>query len=350
MAKTLVICCDGTAQEFTDDPSNVLRLSTMLVQDDNQRVFYDPGVGTMATPGHVSSVAKFATKALGLAFGYGLKTNIADAYKFLMAHYEPGDKIAMFGYSRGAYTVRGLAGLIQVCGLLRRGNEHLVPYAIKMYLDFGLWKGLDSFRPNAHQGIVIDFVGVWDTVSSMYYENRKMPYTSNNPALRVVRHAIAIDEKRAYFRQNRFGKANDGQDFREVWFPGSHGNVGGGAPEGERGPELAAFAWVYKTAKEHLAFDEAAVARILPQSAYQPVQPRLRDSMTGAWWLAEYFPKSYLKFDKEAERWRRHWKLYRAAPRYIADGSTIHQSVLDRMEGGQYRPPNLPKDYDVEPW
>ena len=350
MPKTLVVCCDGTAQEFTQSPSNVLRLSNVLVQNEQQRVFYDPGVGTIASPGAVSAISKFLNRAMGLAFGYGLKTNIADAYKFLMAHYEPGDRIAMFGYSRGAYTVRCLAGLIHVCGLLRRGNEHLVPYAIKMYLDFDRWDALGSFRPNAHQGVPIDFMGVWDTVSSMYYEQRKMPHTSRNPALRVVRHAIAIDERRAYFRQNRFGAPNIGQDIREVWFPGVHGDVGGGAPEGERGPELAAFSWICAAARPFIAFNEAAFAAAAPEGNYHPIQPRLHDSMTGPWWIAEYFPKSYLKRDPDTGRWWRHWKLYKASPRYISEGSVIHQSAIDRMESGDYAPRNLPKEYNVEPW
>ena len=350
MSKTLVICCDGTGQEFTDDPTNVLRLSNILVQDAEQVVFYDPGVGTLSAPGAITTIAKYWTLALGLAFGYGLKGNIAEAYRFLMANYEPGDRIAMFGFSRGAYTVRGLAGLIHTCGLLRRGNEHLVPYAIKMYLDFDLWPGLASFRPNAIQGVPIDFMGVWDTVSSMYYENRKMPYTFRNPSLKVVRHAIAVDERRAYFRQNRFGSPEAGQDIREVWFPGVHGDSGGGAPPGERGPELAAMHWILKTAAAHVRIDPEARARMVPEAESTAIAPGLHESLRGAWWIAEYLPKSYLKFDGDTGKWRRKWKLYKASPRTMNDGDIIHQSVFDRIDAGGYAPVNLPERHQVEPW
>ena len=214
-----------------------------------------------------------------LGFGYGLKNNIADAYRFLMLHYEPGDRIALFGYSRGAYTVRGLAGLLQVCGLLRRGNEHLIPYALKIYMNFRLWNGVDSFRVNCHEDVQVDYMGVWDTVSSMYWENRRMPHTYRNPILRVVRHAISVDEKRAFFRTNRFGSPHPGQDIREAWFPGVHGNVGGGHPRGEREPELATFDWVVQGAD--LDIDPAAAKRLTEPFRRGSVGPQLHESLKG---------------------------------------------------------------------
>lgn len=349
MTKTLVVCCDGTGREFSDDMTNVLRLASALRRTETQVVFYDPGVGTLPASERVSALAKWWQMAMGLAFGYGLKGNIADAYRFLMLHYEPGDRIALFGYSRGAYTVRGLAGLLQVCGLLRRGNEHLIPYALKIYMTFRLWGGVDSFKVNCHPEVRVDYMGVWDTVSSMYYENRRMPHTFRNPILRQVRHAVAVDERRAFFRTNRFGSPHPGQDIREVWFPGSHGNVGGGRPKGTRDPELAAFDWVVQGAP-FLQLDTAEADRLTKPFERGKVGPALYASLTGLWWLAEYIPRSFLWFDKEAVRWRRRWRLYRGAPRPIHEGARLHRSVLDRMAAGDYAPENLPERYSVEPW
>ena len=349
MTKTLVVCCDGTGREFSGDMTNVLRLANVLRQGPQQVVFYDPGVGTLPAPERVSAAAKWWRMAMGLIFGYGLKGNIADAYRFLMLHYEPGDRIALFGYSRGAYTVRGLAGLLQVCGLLRRGNEHLVPYALKIYMNFKLWGGVDSFRVNCHPSVRVDFMGVWDTVSSMYYENRRMPHTYRNPILRTVRHAIALDERRAYFRTNRFGSPHDGQDIREVWFPGVHGNVGGGKSAGERGPELAAFDWVMQGAG-FLDFDpETLLKRTSPFERGQ-IAPKLHESLKGLWWIAEYIPRSYLSFDPKAVRWRRKWRLYKGSARPVPEGARVHQSVFDRIDAGGYAPKNLPTHHAVEPW
>ena len=349
MPKTIIICCDGTGQEFSDNMTNVLRLANVLRQTGEQHVFYDPGVGTLPAPERVSAISKWWRMAMQLVFGYGLKNNIADAYRFLMLHYEPGDRIALFGYSRGAYTVRGLAGLLQVCGLLRRGNEHLIPYALKIYMNFRLWNGVDSFRVNCHEDVQVDYMGVWDTVSSMYWENRRMPHTYRNPILRVVRHAISVDEKRAFFRTNRFGSPHPGQDIREAWFPGVHGNVGGGHARGEREPELATFDWVVQGA-DFLDIDPAAAKRLTEPFRRGSVGPQLHESLKGLWWLAEWIPRSSLHFDKDANRWRRRWKLYRGTSRWIPEGASIHQSVFDRQETGGYAPKNLPTKYDVEPW
>ena len=175
MAKNLVVCCDGTANEFARDRTNVLKLFRVLDSDPSRQVaFYHPGVGTMEAAGALTSVSRSVTKILGLAFGYGLERDVRDAYAFLMQQFDPDDNLYMFGFSRGAYTVRAVASLLHMYGLLPSGNEPLIPYAIRMMnatnrQESGAAFALaDDFRAT-FRGTVCKphFVGVWDTVNSV---------------------------------------------------------------------------------------------------------------------------------------------------------------------------------------
>ena len=136
MPKNIIVCCDGTGNEIKPDcQSNVLELYQRLDKSrpEEQVTYYDPGLGTLPAPGVQTGPAKFLTKLMGLAFAYGLPTDIKQAYRFLMRTYEEGDRIFLFGFSRGAYTVRALAGLIYMCGLLDRHCENLVDYAMELH-------------------------------------------------------------------------------------------------------------------------------------------------------------------------------------------------------------------------
>jgi uncharacterized protein (DUF2235 family) len=104
-----------------------------LARDPTQIGFYHPGVGTMEAVGALTSGGQM-TKLLGLAFGYGLEADVRDAYVYLMKHFDEGDRVFLFGFSRGAYTVRAVAALLHMYGLISTGNEPLVPYTIRMML------------------------------------------------------------------------------------------------------------------------------------------------------------------------------------------------------------------------
>src|SRR5450432_783635 len=120
--KNIVVCCDGTGNEISENISNVLKLYRVLRKTDktepHQVVFYDPGVGTLAKPNPWTKLRQDAITILGLATGYGLDDNVLAAYDFVISHYEDGDDIYLFGFSRGAYAVRVLAGVIHKVGLL----------------------------------------------------------------------------------------------------------------------------------------------------------------------------------------------------------------------------------------
>jgi uncharacterized protein (DUF2235 family) len=122
MPRNLVVCCDGTANEFARHHTNILKLFSTLVQDpEGQLAYYHPGVGTMEAVGALTSAARSVTKLLGMAVGYGLETDIRDAYAFLVRFHEEGDRLFLFGFSRGAYTVRAVASLLHIYGLIRQG-------------------------------------------------------------------------------------------------------------------------------------------------------------------------------------------------------------------------------------
>src|SRR3954447_2878212 len=130
MPKNIVICCDGTGNEFRDRKSNVVKLYSTLTIDQDQVAYYHPGVGTMGAPTARNWWERQWTRAKGLAFGAGLLDNVADAYRYLMNHYADGDRIFLFGFSRGAYTVRVLGGVLRKYGLLCPGNEGHIPYVM----------------------------------------------------------------------------------------------------------------------------------------------------------------------------------------------------------------------------
>ena len=129
MPKNIVICCDGTGNSFEnpDNDSNVIKLYSTLVIDGAKQVgYYHPGVGTLGDPTARNWFSRNWSKVKGLAFGGGLLDNVGDAYRFMMDVYEVGDQVYLFGFSRGAYTVRALAGVLRMFGVLNSGNDGLI--------------------------------------------------------------------------------------------------------------------------------------------------------------------------------------------------------------------------------
>src|SRR3954469_17074261 len=134
MPKNLVICCDGTNNQFGPENTNVVRVIQALVRDPaRQRLYYDPGVGTLPEPGAWTALGKKVSTMFGLAFGAGIFWKVQEAYEFLMAEWTPGDSVFVFGFSRGAYTARPLAAVLHSLGLLPRGNQNLIPYVLRLF-------------------------------------------------------------------------------------------------------------------------------------------------------------------------------------------------------------------------
>lgn len=378
MPKNVVLCCDGTANEFAADNTNVVKLYSMLVHDERaQRTYYHPGVGTMEPPGALTPARRWLTRLLGLAIGAYLENDIRDAYSFLMRVYEPGDRVFMFGFSRGAYTVRAVASLLHMYGLLRPGNESLVPYAIRMMM--AIQKGRDR---QTHDAVVGEyfalaaefkrtvareckpwFVGVWDTVSSVgWIENPlRLPYVSDNPDIEYGRHAVAIDERRAFFRTNLWRPGMDlarphgPKDLVQVWFAGVHCDVGGGYPRSASGLSLLALQWMLDEASANhigLLVDPKERQRVLGFQSDLRVRPDpnapLHESLTWAWRFAEFVPKRH--YNSTTKRTERRMNLFRR--RTIPSGSLIHWSVYERAGNYAARLPagvmRLPKPQHLD--
>lgn len=306
--RNIVVCCDGTSNTFAKDLTSVAKLSYALVKDtDRQMVAYQPGVGTRA-PGFNLPLDNFAARLIGLAFGYGIKDDIRDAYIYIMNHWRPGDRLFLFGFSRGAYTVRALAGLIHHYGILMPGNDMLVPYAINMFWKASGTRGpafddflrlADRFKASlSFADCKPHFVGVFDTVSSVGWVGSpiSLPATHRNPDIATFRHAVSIDEHRAFFRSNLFAE-DSGGDVLQIWFPGDHCDVGGGYLEADSGMSKYPLKWMIDEARRAgLLLNEVCVGDILgaggghaPPSPLAPLHGRI----PWYWWPAEFVLKKH---------------------------------------------------------
>ena len=209
---------------------------------------------------------------IDLALATSFDSHVIAGYRFIMRYYKPGDRIYIFGFSRGAFTARFLSRMISHVGLLSKGNEELVPFAYKVYQEYEQTCGgtetqqeahvkfMNSFKkhfcrtelkaarkanadiPADESGIKVHFLGLFDCVSSV--GNLDIPFFKKTPPLPAVRgtaehvrHAVAIDERRVKFKAALFSQEQDDvpEDIKEVWFPGNHGDVGGGWDVGEDG-------------------------------------------------------------------------------------------------------------------
>jgi uncharacterized protein (DUF2235 family) len=392
MGKNIVVCCDGTGNQVEGNLSNVLKLFRIAQKTDAQRIYYHPGVGTIGTDDAWSRLRQNAKGVFGLATGAGLDDDICNAYRFLATHYEAGDDIYLFGFSRGAYTVRALAGFVYMVGLLPPDQINIADFALTSYKQSSekndLHLAWDFSRITGARRATIKFVGVWDTVASMIAPRwdrlnpfptlQTLPYTYRNPCVQIFRHAMAIDERRRFFRLNRWKEPQPfvadpfdktaphvEQDIKQVWFCGVHCDVGGGYAETESAASKFPLAWMIDEAAAHgLQIDAAMRDHLVFGKPYlgsrqQYVAPDagadLHDSMTLAWKAIEWIPK---RTKYQDWKWRLKFDGFYipdCEPRTIAvDGAPkprIHESVLARMDlKKDYRPVNFPPDHQVETW
>jgi uncharacterized protein (DUF2235 family) len=412
MSKNIVILLDGTSNKVSTDRTNILRLFKTLKKNDTQLVYYDPGVGTFGADDSASYYYRKGVEVFGLATGWGLDRNVREAYRFIAENYEHGyssveggdndedtdhdeaangavegrsaDRLFLFGFSRGAYTARVLAGFIHSVGLLPKENLNLLTYAYQAYKDIGsARKPEDSvgafdevrlytrtFRPVRAK---IEFLGLFDTVSSVIesgrhgFRLRSHAFTRRNTSVKSVRHAVAIDERRTMFepqlwpragefRSNLFDQATSSpQEIKEVWFSGSHGDVGGGFPEEDSALAKIPLDWMIKEVKElKLQFETRTINRIVlgqhKNTGFVGPDPKAptNQSMNWAWRFLEFVPRRKQTYDDQGELESTHWYVPKSRARVIPVGATIHRSVQERLKSDPLTAPeNLPADYTV---
>jgi uncharacterized protein (DUF2235 family) len=402
MPKKIVICCDGTGNQINDRLSNVLKFYRVLQKADDQIVYYSPGVGTVGAFDDWQVIKQHVKEFLGLAAGYGLDENVLDAYRFLCTHYSEGDAIWLFGFSRGAYTVRVLAAFVYVIGLLRPTQLNLADFAFTAYKKAshdsrkqGKLPEADALRIAATQSsegevagglpaawefarvagtkrVTIKFVGVWDTVASvivprpdrLLLDLQTLRFTRTNPGVEMFRQAISIDERRRMFRLHRWTEPqtfksnpfNDknwrSQDIKQVWFAGVHADIGGGYPEQGSGLSKYPLLWMINQVKAAgLKTNTAMINHLVLGKArkgspreYDPPSPAAKPhgSLKGLWWVLEFIPKL-----KKFREWPCRWSilgLYMplGEPRPIERDALIHRSVSEHQAADpDYRPVNL---------
>ena len=267
--KRIIICADGTWNRPEEDieedfPTNVLKFARGIAPQDahgvKQIVFYDWGIGS------------YHDKATGGAFGAGLEKNVMDGYRFLVHNYEPGDEIYLFGFSRGAYTIRSLCGLINNCNILKGVESNRIEEGFALHKDPDHtpmddytvnWRANYSI-PNSEK---ITFVGVWDTVGAMGLPfsffgliKDKHRFYDNKLGSNVItaRHALSLDERRDDFEPTIW-QPNPNVDLKQVWFAGVHSDVGGGYKHDNDGTTLAdiPLSWLMKEANlKGLTFED----------------------------------------------------------------------------------------------
>ncbi|MDA3887139.1 MAG: DUF2235 domain-containing protein [Candidatus Delongbacteria bacterium] len=339
MPKRIIICADGTWNRpeknlKKDFPTNVLRLARGIksigLDGIPQQVFYDWGIGS------------YHDKHIGGITGKGLHKNIVDDYRYIVQNYSDGDEIYLFGFSRGAYTIRCLCGLINNCGIIKRSDAPLIHKAFKHYKRKGKnfkpsgVKSVEFRKKYSHQSREVKFVGVWDTVGAMglplsflgLFEDKDVFYdTKIGKNVRIARHALAIDEHRSDFEPTIW-KPRDNMDMKQVWFAGAHSDIGGSYKPDKDGTVLAdnAFDWMIKEA----SVSGLSVEAHLEQSLKTNPLATLHNSRKG------FF--------------RIKGKDYR--PIKHKEGKVlIHESVKIRWQkDSKYRPKNLKKYVEKYGW
>lgn len=356
--KHIALFLDGTWNGIDAPyPTNVVKLAERISDHDDQgriqMVYYDEGVGTK------QAVASKAEAWLGGAFGLGLEKNVEQAYRFLVFNYRPGDLIHIFGFSRGAFTARSLAGLIRNCGIIERRHAHRMGEAVGLYrsrkendhpdadkacafrCEYSprlvvsprdrAWRrehveGFDEHTPD----LEIAYLGIWDTVGALGVPDH-IPVLSNifnrrhkfhdavlSSMVQRARHALALDERRNVFRASPWDVRNldtlsaQARDqgrpdaYLQKWFPGDHGSVGGGGDICDQsdntlawiaeGAEQAGLALAPNAYADLRADFRGPLANMTPKGGFRPLDHVSRSDRAGPDMLDQVSPAA-------RERW-----------------------------------------------
>lgn len=356
--KNIVVCSDGTGNSaIKGRGTNVFKLFEAIDLNghrydpalDPQVAFYDDGVGTESFK---------VLKAFAGATGWGLSRNVQQLYKEIIRIYDPGNRIFLFGFSRGAFTVRTLAGLIHTCGIPDAKHfttadalEAAVSKAYRLYrrkyrttlakLFLGEPNGseITQFRKESccEDEVKISFLGVWDTVDAVglplhlsdiinYSIYRfKFPDRKLSGCVQRACHALAVDDERHSFHPLLW---EDDPRIEQVWFAGAHSNVGGGYPK--QGMSLVTLEWMMSKAEEE-GLRLVATDRALYRE-HASVDDKLYNPRAGLGMFYRWKPRDIAAMCAK----------YGIAPK-------LHLSMIERIAHGtnDYTPGNLPPNAEV---
>ncbi|KAJ8483393.1 hypothetical protein ONZ45_g14619 [Pleurotus djamor] len=341
--RNLIVNIDGTSNQFSVNSTNVVELFSRIIKIGGEveqlQVIYN----------HIDT-----------AIAWNFEKIIHAAYKWLSENYQPGDRIFLFGFSRGAYQVRVIAGMIEKVGLLHKGNENQIPFAYELYTALKAHTRASTATPPStqasdsasndsqqqpqaseseeeklcrsfkrslcHKDVKVHFVGVWDTVSSIgIFRGQSFPETvSGMGHVCHFRHALALDERRAKFQPEYVNgglgpiEGSNRGDVKEVWFKGTHSDIGGGNTKNENLNNFTdSLRWMTYEAQFWGLYIEPY------KGNWIPVTPK--ESLTWFWLPLEYIPFGSLSYEtQDGLTWRPH----RGRPRIIQPGQLIHQSVF----------------------
>ena len=339
MGKNIVIFSDGTGQDGgKGNNTNVYRLFN-LIEDRTPRqiAFYDRGLGTGWR------------KLTGKATGMGISKNICDCYQFLFENFQADDQVYLFGFSRGATTVRSLSGLIHLFGILPKSRPELIAQAYKIYKIRSKTKReakAKTFVQRHHtMWCNIKFLGVWDTVAALgvpirsvsvildkvSFLRHKFHDLALSPSVENAYHALAIDDERKTFHPMIWtGKSDTTKTMRQVWFPGMHSDVGGGYAEQKL--SNVALQWMIDRAKGNGLF------------SYPNALPEISQD-----------PNGFMHNSRKAFPATLYRQKTRAWDSAALGKPVVHQSVFDRTLNTDnqldppYRPWILNMEHEIEP-
>lgn len=389
MPKNIVVLSDGTGNSAAAlFKTNVYRLYAALDQkpltpdqaaagERYQIAYYDDGVGS-------SSFRPLAI--VGGVFGWGLKRNVLDLYAFLCRNYEPGDHIYAFGFSRGAFTIRVLIGLVVTQGILQPGSKERLPYMmIDAYRQYrrnytnwtaGLLRKLRDgivalkrrvlrqpvLQPSDRIGLErIEFIGVWDTVAAYglplseltrgvdkWVMPLSMPNYRLSSKVARARHALALDDERDTFHPLLWDETVEepGHDrLKQVWFTGMHSDVGGGYPDDSLA--FVSLRWMLgEAAAVGLRFDPEHVDQVdRTRNAFGT----MHNSRQGVAAYYRYQPRKISARTDPPDRMALLMQDPNRRGKGFLTSVEVHDSVLNRIGAGAdaYAPIVLPADYNV---
>jgi uncharacterized protein (DUF2235 family) len=364
MSKNIILCSDGTGKSGgSGNNTNVFNLYKAVdTQSASQIVCYNDGIG--------STGSKWLRTIAG-TFGFGFGRSISNLYAYLVRHYEPGDKVYMFGFSRGAATIRAIAGMIETIGLIRNDYDKIltngriddIKMTFEIMMALRLYKRasrkptqVEAYKKeNTHGAIDIEMIGVWDTVSALGFPRDStwlvigmsklvdklsdwiFPHNYFNYQLdanvKNAYQALALDDDRKTFHPIVWDETSDKRpvNIEQVWFAGAHSNVGGGYPRS--GIAMITLDWMMTRAKRHgVSFDESLWTDV--RTGMNP-SGRVYNPRTGV--------MVYYRFGQRHVRDLCH---KRSGESILTGNPRIHESVFERINLRPYAP-ILPNKFDI---